>query len=484
MKALLAACLILPLSSGASPGTTHAAAHAAIARSCAGGPSDFDGDGRPDLAVAAPYDDRRAGSVTVLYGDGRKVRLTQDDAEPGDSFGSALAVGDFDGDRCADLAVGVSEEFAGERVPGGDGNGVVQVFHGSPQGLRAGGRLAPRRPSSDRFGAALAAGDLDGDGRDELAVGAPTRGRGGSVVVYWMKGRGPYEVTQRTRWVRQAANVTDQWGAALATGDFDGDGRDELVVGAPADSVTQDGQGSVTVLDVARGRALALTQSSAGIKGAAEKWDAFGAALATGDFDDDGRDDLAVGVPGEGLDANQRAMDYGDGAVHVIYGGRSGLRGARSEMWTQRLLKGEPRYYDRFGAALAAGDFNGDGDDELAVGVPGENAVQVLASDRSGGLTRHGDVLVKGRGAVPAVLPAVRRGPALAAPPAKGATGAVAADGRPAEGRVDGLVVAEPEKGAVWLVPGARRPGPYPGVRPGRARELGEGPGLYGYALG
>jgi hypothetical protein len=232
--------------------------------------------------------------------------------------------------------------------------------------------------------------------------------------------------------------------------------------------VTQDGQGSVTVLDPARRRALALTQSSPGVKGSAEKWDGFGAALATGDFDADGRDDLAVGVPGEGLSARQRAMDYGDGAVHVVYGGRAGLRGARTEMWTQRLLKGEPRYYDRFGAALAAGDFNGDGDDELAVGVPGENAVQVLAAGRSGGLTRRGDAVVKGRGWVPAALPG----------------GRAARGSGHGGGRGDGLVVADPEKGAVWYVPGMRRPGPYAGVRPGAARRLGSGPGLYGYALG
>lgn len=454
MNALLAVCLVLPLAAG----TPHAAA-----RSCGGSPSDFDGDGRADLVVAAPYDYRRAGSVTVLYGDGRTVKLVQEEPEPGDAFGSALAVGEFDGDGCADLAVGVSEEFAAERVPGADGNGAVELFHGSPEGLRWERRLSPPRPSSDRFGAALAAGDLDGDGRDELAVGAPTRGRGGSVVVYGMKGRDRQEITQRTRWVRQAAGVTDQWGAALAAGDFDGDGRDELAVGAPADTVTHDGQGSVTVLDPKRRRSLTLTQSSPGVKGSAEKWDGFGAALATGDLDADGRDDLAVGVPGEGLSARQRAMDYGDGAVHVVYGGRAGLRGARSEMWTQRLLKGEPRYYDRFGAALAAGDFNGDGDDELAVGVPGENAVQVLAAGRSGGLTRRGDVVVKGRGWVPAAVPGGRA---------------------PGKGRVDGLVVADPGKGAVSYVPGVRRPGPYAGVRPGAARRLGTGSGLYGYALG
>ncbi|MFD2353183.1 hypothetical protein ACFSTC_33690 [Nonomuraea ferruginea] len=114
--------------------------------------------------------------------------------------------------------------------------------------------------------------------------------------------------------------------------------------------------------------AAADPELAGGVASSAEKWDAFGAALATGDFDGDGRDDLAIGVPGEGLTAGQRAMDYGDGALHVVYGTRNGLRGARSEMWTQRLLKGEPRYYDRFGASLAAGDLDGDGDDELAVG--------------------------------------------------------------------------------------------------------------------
>ncbi|MFG1679932.1 FG-GAP and VCBS repeat-containing protein [Nonomuraea sp. NPDC049269] len=464
MNALLAACLVLPLVSG----TTHTAAP-----SCGGSPSDFDGDGRPDLAVAAPYDNRRAGSVTIVYGNGHKVKLTQEGAEPGDSFGSALAVGDFDGDRCADLAVGVSEEFAGERVPGADGNGVVELFHGSSAGLRPGKELAPAKPSSDRFGASLAAGDLDGDGRDELVVGAPGHRTGGGVTIYWMKGRKPYQITQKTPWIRQAANVTDQWGAALATGDFDGDGRDELAVGAPADSVTQDGQGSVTVVDVRAKRARLLTQSSSGVKGAAEKWDAFGATLTTGDFDADGHSDLVVGVPGEGLSANQRAMDYGDGAVHVLYGNGSGLlRGARSEMWTQRLLKGEPRYYDRFGAALAAGDFNGDGDDELAVGVPGEKGVQVLAGARKGGLTKDGNLLIKGKGR--------DFGASLAALPALGGRYRSLTKERP----LFGLVVAAPDQGKVLYVPGSRQPGTRPGLRPGKVRELSSGPGLYGYAFG
>ncbi|MEU6716608.1 FG-GAP and VCBS repeat-containing protein [Nonomuraea sp. NPDC046802] len=457
MNALLAACLILPLASSPSAAT----------RSCGGHPLDFDGDGRPDLAVAAPYDNSRAGSVTVTYGSGKRVKLTQEGAEPGDSFGSALAVGDFDGDKCADLAVGVSEEFIGERVPGGDGNGVVQIYKGSVDGLVAGEQLSPAKPSSDRFGAALAAGDLDGDGKDELVVGAPSHRSGGSVTVYWMKGRKPFQITQKTPWVRQSANVTDQWGAALTTGNFDGDGRDDLVVGAPADSVTHDGQGSVTVIDVRRERARQYTQSTPGIKGASEKWDNFGAALASGDFNGDGKDDLAIGVPGEGLSANQRAMDYGDGTVDVLYGSRGGLTTYKSEAWSQNTLKGVARYYDRFGAALAAGDFNGDGNDELAVGVPGEKAVQVLMGRSSGGLTRVGNLLIKGKGrdfgAALAALPLGERYQPLSK-----------------KKPLFGLVVAAPDQGLVMYAPGSREPG----LRLGKVRQLSKGTGLYGYTFG
>ncbi|WP_436757527.1 FG-GAP and VCBS repeat-containing protein [Streptosporangium sp. V21-05] len=442
------------------------------AAACSGVPSDFDGDGRADLAVAAPYTrtggHARAGSVTVLYGmrTATEGKLTQDtpgvpgEAETGDSFGSALATGDFDGDRCADLAVGVSEEDRSR--PGEDGDGAVQLFHGSPGGLRPGklidaGDLGRKREPG-RFGAALAAGDLDGDGDDELVIGAPGLG-GGAVGVYGLKGREPYMITQETGWVGQRERETDQFGAVLATGDFDGNGRAEIAVGAPADTVLKNGQGSVTVLDVRRRGATVLTQDSPWITGVAEVWDFFGNSLASGDFNADGRDDLAIGVPGEGLSDNQRAMDYGDGTVHVVYGSRSGLRTAVSEAWSQRSLKGQPRYFDRFGAALAAGDLNGDGDDELAIGVPGENAVQVLAGTRSGGLTKNHNLLLTGKGG--------DFGGSLAT----------------VSGR--GLVVAAPGDSRLTLLRGTVRKGSYPGIRPSSARSLAGAPGdtLFGYAF-
>ncbi|MEU8201004.1 FG-GAP repeat protein [Streptosporangium sp. NPDC049046] len=457
--------LLVPLLVSASPPPVHASAAA-----CSGVPSDFDGDGRADLAVAAPYTrsggHARAGSVTVLYDLRDPVELTQDtpgvpgESQTGDSFGSALATGDLDGDGCADLAVGVSEKNRSR--PGEEGHGVVQLFHGSPDGLRPGKAIDAddlgREGDPGRFGAALAAGDLDGDGDDELVIGAPGLG-GGAVGVYGLKGRKPYMITQETRWVGQRERETDQFGAALATGDFDGDGRAEIAVGAPADTVLKNGQGSVTVLDVRRRKATMLTQDSPWISGLAEAWDFFGSALAAGDFNADGRDDLAIGVPGEGLSENQRAMDYGDGTVHVVYGSRSGLRTAVSEAWSQRSLKGEPRYFDRFGAALAAGDLNGDGDDELVIGAPGENAVHVLAGTRSGGLTRNHNLLITGAG---------------------GDFGAALAT---VAGRR--LVVAAPGSGRLTLLRGSVRKGSYPGIRPSTAKPLVGAPKdtLFGYTF-
>jgi hypothetical protein len=112
------------------------------------------------------------------------------------------------------------------------------------------------------------------------------------------------------------------------------------------------------------------SQDSVGIQGVAEAGDSFGRSLACGDFDGDGHRDLAVGVPFENL------SEAIEGAVHVLFGSGTGLTAAGDQLWTRAgvpLADPSPsNLADRFGSTLAAGDFDGTGHADLAIGAPGE----------------------------------------------------------------------------------------------------------------
>jgi hypothetical protein len=108
-----------------------------------------------------------------------------------------------------------------------------------------------------------------------------------------------------------------------------------------------------------------------------EPRDLFGIALTTGDFDGDGRAELAVGVSGETL--NDLTSPIGEvGMVHVLPGSPGGLTGSGSQLWSQDSpgVAGAPEFLDFFGQTMAASD------PSAAEASPGARAATPAASSR------------------------------------------------------------------------------------------------------
>ena len=401
---------------------------------------DFDCDGFDDLAVGIPGETfesstggtglANGGSLNVIYGSASGLdgagsqRWNQNDpgiigaVESGDRFGAALAADDFDGDGCDDLAVGAPGEDLGSTASAG----AVNAIYGSPgAGLTPAGDQSISQSTAgvpaasetgDGFGFALTAGDFDGDGLGDLAVGTPGEDLGpiedaGAVIVFYGSTSGGLDGANSEDWTEGPligdTGEGDQFGYALTAGDFDGDGFDDLAVGTPFEDngPTRINVGSVKAI---YGTAAGLTaignqqwyQDTPGIAGAGENFDQFGFAVTAGDFDGDGEADLVLGVFGEDNGATPNT-----GAANAIFGTPSGLATPRNKQGFQSSarVRDVSEQGDGFGFAVAAGDFNGDGRDDVAIGAPGEGingadeagAVNVIYGASGAGFTLAGD---------------------------------------------------------------------------------------------
>jgi astacin (peptidase family M12A)/FG-GAP repeat protein len=348
---------------------------------------DFDDDGYADLAVGIPSEDVRdsdgwqredAGAVALYRGTaGGPVawKVLTEAALSGNlsdraHFGRALAALDFDADGITDLAVG---------APGESGSpGYVMIFHGSREHAPAATRMITEDSlgyagiSGSHFGFALAAGPVTGASRngipfDALAIGVPdgfteytASKRTGVVYVVqnYIKTNGTLGTAKATRLVPMLTPATgDNFGAAVAVGDLDGDGKEEVVVGAPQHA---NNAGRIYVY---AGR-LPPEASPA-------SWSAMATpASSTGGLSGS-RFGAALALGNiKSAGGNELAVGApgGSGFVRIMNGG------TLSPSTTKTLVDVDPEAGDDFGAALAIGNFDPlTSNADLLVGAPGEN---------------------------------------------------------------------------------------------------------------
>jgi hypothetical protein len=411
MKQGIAVGAALLLVGGLAPMVVPVGGGVAVAAGSAAMPFDFNGDGYADVAVGVPGEDLRgiedAGTVQVMYGSAAGMtardqvwhqgrRGVKGALERGDRFGTVVASGDFNSDGYADLAVGIPNESIRGRAQ----VGAVQVLYGSPRGLTAldqiwhqGKRGVPgKNEAGDMFGSALAVGDFDADGFVDLAVGVAGEDIGavpdaGFVAVLrgspsGLTSAGAGVVRQGRDGLPSQVSAYEEFGETLATGDVNGDTRDDLVVVVEFDADFL--RPSYGDLDEAGSGVHVIFGSPTGLRpagsqffgpeslGFAEWSQVFSPMLA--DVNGDSRDDLA------GVLWQSSTNDY---RVVVLHGHTDGLHPA------VLAAAGTPGV-DGFwaspagGGRLAVTDFNADSSVDLVLGALSSAELQVILGTGTG----------------------------------------------------------------------------------------------------
>jgi len=349
---------------------------------------DITGDGVPDLAIAAPFQDGDFVSTAMGYGDPQNVgkvflvdgatfailnQLTDpefDLIQPqhfGGQLGGSLAViNDIDGDGVKDIVAGVPHHVGNpathdEIISGGK----VLVFSGKTGALLF-DLEDPTEAEDGKFGYAVAGlGDVDGDGVADILVGVPGRdipdedGVRHVGLCYTFSGRTGQMIRKINHPDFGGAEAGALFGSSVANaGDVDGDGVTDMLIGAP-------GEGHVFVFSGASGAQIYDMVSPV-----VDDIPSFGFAVDGGkDFNRDGKPDFVIGAP---LSNKLR------GAAYTFNGSTGQLL---------RTLKPSVRQnFARFGASVfASDDITGDGKPDIVVGAPDQNV---------NGFTHAGEVFV------------------------------------------------------------------------------------------
>ncbi|MFJ9563301.1 FG-GAP and VCBS repeat-containing protein [Streptomyces fuscichromogenes] len=353
--------------------------------------ADFNGDGYDDLAVGSPTEkvgtDTDGGTVTLLWGSkdgltGKGVDIKDPSPSSHDYWGQTLAAADFDGDGKPDLAVGSSAATVWVFKGGIASNGTPGGRYTVKPPIQPGTGSWPYGPLK------LTAGDVNGDGRSDLIVdGYETKTSDHWNTNYWLPGSANGLTATGAKALKNGI-VTgigdingDGFGDIVSGASWD----PALSDGSTVPDSAKGGRVAVTYGSATGpAKAVMFNQNSSNVPGTSEKGDGFGWDLDLGDVNGDGYADLVVSTPNEDIGSKTNT-----GQVTVLYGSASGIdlaSGAQSFAQSTAGVPGDDEKNDLFGADVKLDDVTGDGRADLVVGSyenGGDGAVTYLPSNGS-----------------------------------------------------------------------------------------------------